>query len=330
MTTAQAPIGSGFKAASTTNDVINGQDLTGKVAIVTGGYSGLGVETVRVFLKAGAQVIVPTRDRARAEKALAEVPGAELMDLDLMNPTSIDAFADAFLASGRPLHVLVNNAAVMASPLLRDDRGNEAQFSTNHLGHFQLTLRLWPALCKAKGARVVAVSSRGHRYAPVDLEDPNFNNRDYDPWKSYGQSKTANALFALALDQRGKAHNVRAFSLHPGGILATNLSRHMSAEALQATGFVAKDGSPIIDPETGKKTLEQGAATTVWCATSPQLNGMGGVYCEDCDISPVVSADAETVGVFFPGVWPWACDPHQAEKLWQLSEKMTGVSFPAS
>ncbi|OSQ39549.1 oxidoreductase [Thalassospira mesophila] len=328
MTTAQAPIGSGFSASSTADDVIKGQDLTGKVAIVTGGYSGLGLETVRVFVGAGAHVIVPTRDRAKAEKALADLPDVELMDLDLMDPASIDAFADAFLASKRPLHVLVNNAAVMASPLMRDERGNEAQFSTNHLGHFQLTMRLWPALCQANGARVIAVSSRGHRYSPVDFEDPNFNHREYDPWKSYGQAKTANALFARALDKRGQPHNVRAFSLHPGGILATNLSRHMSDEALKATGFVAEDGSAIIDPQTGKKTLEQGAATTVWCATSPQLNGMGGVYCEDCDISPVVSADAKTIGVFFPGVWPWAVDPAQAEQLWDLTEKMTGVSFP--
>ncbi|PKR55738.1 oxidoreductase [Thalassospira marina] len=325
MTTQQAPIGSGFEAASTTDDVIAGLDLTGKVAIVTGGYSGLGIETVRVLLKAGANVIVPTRNRAKAEAALAGLPDAELMDLDLSDPASIDAFAAAFLAKDLPLHMLINNAAVMASPLMRDGRGNEMQFSTNHLGHFQLTLRLWPALIRANGARMVAVSSRGHRYSPVHLDDPNFLHREYDPWQAYGQSKTANALFAMALDKRGEADNIRAFSLHPGGILATNLSRHMSAEALQATGYIADDGSPIIDPATGKKTLQQGAATTIWCATNPMLAGKGGVYCEDCDISPLVSADDESLGFYFPGVWPWAVDADQAEKLWALSEEMTGV-----
>ncbi|HEY4132850.1 MAG TPA: SDR family NAD(P)-dependent oxidoreductase, partial [Gemmatimonadaceae bacterium] len=199
MSTSQTPIGSGFGAASTADDVIRGRDLTGKTAIVTGGYSGIGLETVRVLRGAGAHVIVPARDLTKARAALAQFPDVEIATLDLMAPESIDAFAALMVERGSPLHLLINNAAVMANPLTRDARGYESQFSTNHLGHFQLTARLWPALVAAQGARVVCVSSRGHQFAPVDFDDPNFERRPYDPRLAYGQSKSANALFARAL-----------------------------------------------------------------------------------------------------------------------------------
>jgi NAD(P)-dependent dehydrogenase (short-subunit alcohol dehydrogenase family) len=323
--TPQAPIGSGFGPATTASDVIRGCDLSGKVAIVTGGYSGIGLETVRTLASAGARVVVPARDVDKARKALEPLPGVALHSLDLMNPASIDDFASRFLASERTLHILVNNAGIMANPLTRDARGYESQFSTNHLGHFQLTARLWPALLHAEGARVVAVSSRGHRRAGVDFEDPNFERRPYDPWVAYGQSKTANVLFAVYLDALGESHGVRAFAVHPGGILMTGLSRYMSPEEIRATGYVDDEGQPIIDPARNMKTVEQGAATSVWCATSPQLDGMGGVYCQDCDIAIVVSADSTEMGVV-----PWAIDPELADRLWHLSERLTGVTTVAS
>jgi NAD(P)-dependent dehydrogenase (short-subunit alcohol dehydrogenase family) len=323
MSTPQAPIGSGFGAASTAEEVIRGRDLSGKVVIVTGGSSGIGLEAARVLAAAGAEVIVPARDEQKASDAMAPFPGLSLEKLDLMDPASIDAFAERFHASGKPLHLLINNAAVMANPLTRDARGYESQFATNHLGHFQLTARLWPALKKAGSARVIAVSSRGHVFAGVDFDDPNFEHRDYSPHLAYGQSKTANALFAVALDARGKDHGIRTVSLHPGGIVSTNLARHLSAEQLSASGYVDEQGRPVIDPWNNKKTIEQGASTTVWCATSPDLDGRGGVYCENCDISQAVPADSKEL----LGVRPWATDPALAERLWGLSERLTGVSF---
>jgi NAD(P)-dependent dehydrogenase (short-subunit alcohol dehydrogenase family) len=320
MPTQQKPIGSGFGATSTAHQVIEGIDLSGKVAIVTGGYSGIGRETTRVLSEAGATVIVPTRSAEKARAELDGIPRVELAPLDLMNPESIETFADGFLASGRSLHLLINNAGIMACPLSRDGRGNESQFSANHLGHFQLTLRLWPALVKAGGARVVELTSRGHRYSGVDFEDPNFDRRPYDKWKAYGQSKTANALFALALDRRGEEYGVRAFSVHPGGIL-TPLTRHLSDDDLKAFDLYRNpDGSISQDAASERrfKDVPQGAATTIWCATSPQLDDMGGVYCEDCEIAEVIPGD-----ISLPtGMAPHACDPELAEKLWVLSEKL--------
>src|SRR5215831_10801323 len=209
-TTPQHPIGSGFGAYTTAAEVIRGIDLSGKIVIVTGGYSGIGLETTRTFVSAGAEVIVPARDLSKAKSALAATPGVTAEMLDLMDPVSIDAFANRFVGSGRALHILVNNAGIMANPSTRDARGYESQFSTNHLGHFQLTARLWPALQRATGARVVSLSSVGHRRAAVDFEDPNFEHREYDRWIAYGQSKTANALFAVALDEIGQPDGVRA------------------------------------------------------------------------------------------------------------------------
>jgi NAD(P)-dependent dehydrogenase (short-subunit alcohol dehydrogenase family) len=324
MLTLQAPIGSGFRAASTAAEVIQGCDLTGKVAIVTGGYAGLGLETAKTLAFAGAKVIVPARDQAKARKALENLEGISMESLDLMDPSSIDQFADRFLSWESALHILINNAAVMANPLTRDSRGYESQFSTNHLGHFQLTSRLWPALRRAKGARVVALTSVGHRYSGVDFEDPNFEHRPYDPWVSYGQSKTANALFALSLDQLGESYGVRAFSVHPGGIVATDLGRHMDPERLKAMGYVDAEGRAIIDPERNMKNIEQGAAASVWCATSRSLDGQGGFYCENCDVASPIADDSPEPR----GVRSWATNPELAARLWRLSEKLTGVVLP--
>jgi NAD(P)-dependent dehydrogenase (short-subunit alcohol dehydrogenase family) len=319
MPSQQKPIGSGFGATSTAGEVIKGVDLTSKVAIVTGGYSGIGTETTRVLSKVGATVIVPARSTEKARTELEAVPRVEVAALDLMDPHSIDAFAESFLSSGRPLDLLINNAGIMACPLARDARGYESQFSANHLGHFQLTLRLWPAL-KMRGGRVVELTSRGHRFSPVDFDDPNWERRPYDKWKAYGQSKTANALFALAFDQRGEADGIRAFSVHPGGIL-TPLTRHLPEDDLKAFDLYRNpDGSVSQESTSGRtfKNVPQGAATTIWCATSPQLDGMGGVYCEDCDIAEVNPGDISLPN----GMSPYACDPELAEKLWNLSEEL--------
>ncbi|CAM4462766.1 NAD(P)-dependent dehydrogenase (short-subunit alcohol dehydrogenase family) [Paenibacillus endophyticus] len=333
MTTKQTPIGTGYGASSTAEDVIRGINLSGKIAIVTGGYSGLGLETVRVLRSAGAKVIVPTRDRNKAAAALADIDGIEIEGMDLLDPASIDAFAEKFLASGQPLHILVNSAGIMASPLTRDSRGYESQFATNHLGHFQLVARLWPALCKANGARVVSVSSWGHHFSPVVFDDPNYERRNYDRWGAYGQAKTANILFALELDKRGHADGVRAFSLHPGSIVGTGLEKHLSNEELRAAGVIDENGQPVLDPTKNLKTVGQGAATSVWCATSPQLNNRGGIYCENCDIAPL-GQDAESEfhldnnsTLTDSGVMPYAVDPDAAERLWRLSEQLIGLTF---
>ncbi len=313
MTTGQKPLKSGFGAKTTAREVLAGLDLTGKTAIVTGGYSGVGLETARALAEAGATVIVPARTPEKARAALTGIPRVEMETLELIDPASIDAFAGRFLESERPLDILINNAGIMAPPLRRDARGYESQFATNHLGHFQLTARLWPTLKRAGEARVVSVSSTGISFGGVDFDDPNFEQHEYDKWKAYGQSKTANALFAVGLDKRGQTHNVRAFSVHPGGIY-TDLARELSAEELAFDGEL--------------KTPEQGAATSVWCATSPQLEGKGGVYCMDVDIAEVISDfSPQAPGQQPTGVLPWAIDPDLAERLWQLSEKLTSVKF---
>lgn len=288
------------------------------MAIVTGGYSGLGLETTCALAEAGVHVIVPARSPAKASAALSGLDGVEQAVLDLADPASIDRFAAAFLASGRPLPMLINNAAIMACPLMRDARGFEAQFATNHLGHFQLTARLMPALRMAGKARVVSLSSIGHRRAPVNLDDPSFARGPYDKWEAYGRAKSANALFAIGLDARSHAFGVRAFAVHPGGIM-TDLQRFMPEEEKRAMGWIDAEGRVA----EGFKSPQQGAATSVWCATSPQLEEKGGLYCEDCDVAQAVPADAPG----WTGVRPWAIDPGAADGLWLLSEAMTGVRF---
>jgi Dehydrogenases with different specificities (related to short-chain alcohol dehydrogenases) len=334
MTTAQQPIGSGFGRATTTAEVIRGVDLVGKVAIVTGGYSGLGLETARTLASAGARVIVPARDMDRARAAIAAVGGGiEVQPMDLTDPDSIDRFASGFVESRLPLHLLITNAGIMALPELRRDAlGNELQFSTNHLGHFRLTRRLWPALRRAGGARVVSVSSAGHRFSPVVFDDINFQRRDYEPFATYGQSKTANILFAVALDRRGRDDGIRAFALHPGGIAATNLGAHVGVAMLRQTGFLDGDDRPIVDLDRDLKSVPQGAATHVWCAVSPLLEGRGGIYCADCDITPVlppreaVTLATEDRSRRLVGVEAYAVDPQAAEALWQRSEMLAGFS----
>ncbi|MEU8849201.1 SDR family NAD(P)-dependent oxidoreductase [Streptomyces sp. NPDC048564] len=317
MSTAQHKIGSGFGATSTADDVLRGIDLTGKLAIVTGGYSGLGLETTRALTEAGARVVVPARRRAAAEEALSGVSGVEVDELDLGDLESVRAFAERFLASGRTVDIVIDNAGIMACPETRVGPGWEAQFATNHLGHFALVNRLWPAI-EPGGARVVSVSSRGHHLSGIRWDDVHWRH-GYDKWEAYGQAKTANVLFAVHLDKLGADHGVRAFSLHPGGIL-TPLQRHLAKEEMVERGWIDEQGN-MLHPEAFK-TPEQGAATQVWAATSPQLNGMGGVYLEDCDIAGPAAGDDEDRS----GVMAWATDPEQAARLWTLSAELTGVN----
>ncbi|WP_428232758.1 SDR family NAD(P)-dependent oxidoreductase [Flavobacterium sp.] len=320
----QQPLGSGFNEKSTASDVIKGKDLTGKIAIVTGGNAGIGLETTKTLAAAGATVIVPARDLEKARKNLEGVENVEIEVMDIMDPLSIDAFAKKFLLSERPLHLLINNAGIMWVPLRRDSRGIESQLATNYVGQYHLTARLFPALKKADGARVINVSSLGHQMAPFNFEDPNFLHREYETLQGYGQSKTGSNLFSLELDNRAKAYNVRAYSVHPGSIAGTELGREASLELFQKMGFLDADGNMNPEVAAKLKSIEQGAATTVWCATSSLLDSIGGVYCEDADIARLADG-VESVGSY--GVEVYSLDEKDAKRLWELSEKITGVSF---
>src|SRR3954454_4471905 len=319
--TPQQPIGSGFGLRSTAAEVLAGIDLAGRQAIVTGGYSGLGLETVKALTAAGAQVVVPARRLDVARQALADAGvAAEIEALDLADLDSVRSFAQRFLNRGRPLDILINNAAIMASPETRVWLGWEAQFATNHLGHFALTNLLWPPLTAAPdGARVVALSSSGHKRSAVVFDDIMFERRPYEKWQAYGQAKTANSLFAVQLDALGQDAGVRAFAVHPGGIL-TPLQRHLTKEEMVSFGWIDDDGNVL---ETRFKTPEQGASTSVWAATSPRLAGMGGVYCEDADIARPTDPDAEDAR--FRGVDAHAIDREDAARLWTVSAQLTGV-----
>ena len=324
----QHPLGSGFDEKSTATEVIAGIDLTGKIVIVTGGNSGIGLETTKVLAAAGATVIVPARDIEKARKNLEGIANVEIQKMDLAQPETIDAFAETFLASNRSLHLLINNAGIMWVPLQRDSRGIESQLATNYFGQYHLVARLWPALKKANGARVINVSSYGHQMAPFNFDDPNFENREYQTLLAYGQSKTASNLFALELDNRSKAFHVRAYSLHPGSIAGTELARDADMELLKQMGFF--DGQGNMRPEilAGLKTIPQGAATTVWCATSPMLNDIGGVYCENGDVAELDRGNfGKDNGLGTRGVQPYSLDETNAKRLWELSEKMTGITF---
>ncbi|HEY4194606.1 MAG TPA: SDR family NAD(P)-dependent oxidoreductase [Mucilaginibacter sp.] len=326
----QSPINSGFNAFSESADVVKGIDLSGKTAVVTGGYSGLGRVVAKTLSEAGVKVIVPARGVDRATKALAGTTNVDVWPMDLQDPGSIDLFADNFLKLELGLDILINCAGVMATPLIRDSRGFESQISTNHFGHFQLAIRLWPALKRASGSRIVSVSSWGHRFSDIDYNDWNFEKKAYEPWTAYGQSKTANILFAVAADARGVEDDIRAFAVHPGTILDTNLSKYLTTDTLIGWGVLDKDGNAVHDASRNLKTESQGASTILWCATSPLLQGLGGVYSENCDIAGIGEAK-QNWGVddsmYMNGVMAYAVDVSNAEQLWKLSESLTGARF---
>jgi NAD(P)-dependent dehydrogenase (short-subunit alcohol dehydrogenase family) len=319
MPTPQAPIGSGFGFETTVDEVLAGIDLSDRLVVLTGGYSGIGIVNVRSFSAAGATVVVPARRPDYARAQLAGIERVEVDELDLADLDSVRAFAERLLASRRPIDILLNNAGVMANPETRVGPGWESQFATNHLGHFALTSRLWPALADG-GGRVISVSSRVHKASPIQWDDLQFE-RGYDKWKAYGQSKTANVLFAVELDRLGADSGVHAFAVYPGAI-KTPLQRHLDAE--ETADRLDEQGNPLIR----WKTPEQGAATSAWGTTSPQLDGMGGVYLENCDIAEV--ADPDTEEGQRRGINPWAIDPDQSRRLWKVSAELTGVDAFAS
>jgi NAD(P)-dependent dehydrogenase (short-subunit alcohol dehydrogenase family) len=315
-----------FNANSTTNEVIAGIALDGRVAVVTGASAGLGIETARVLAQAGATVLLVARDRDKLAPVLQslreQLPGARLESalMDLSDLDSVRAAAADIAARYPQIHLLVNNAGVMACPPGRTAQGFELQFGTNHLGHFLFTGLLVPALKAAAAAsgqdsRVISLSSAGHRFAGIDFDDPNFERREYSKWSAYGQSKTANALFAVGLDAREKVRGVRAFSVHPG-VIMTELGRHVQPEDWETL----KAARPSREEMT-YKSIEQGAATSVWAATSSLLQGLGGLYLEDCHIAvPAVPGQGG-------GVEAYASDPAVADRLWHLSESLVGQSF---
>lgn len=306
----QRPLGSGFGARTGAAEVLAGIDLAGRYAVITGGYSGIGLATTSALAGAGADVLVPARRPDRARDALAGVPRASTAALDLGDRSSVAALAGELRAAGRPVDLLICNAGIMAAPLRRIGRW-DPQFATNHLGHFALTGALWPLLAAAGDARVVAVSSAGHHNSPIRWDDPAFEREPYDPWLAYGQSKTANALFALELSRRGAADGIGAWSVHPGNI-RTPLQRHMSDAEMIERGWIDASGA-VVDPSF--KTPEQGAATSVWAAVEPRLSERPGAYCEDVEVAEPAGEQP------YRGVRSWAADPDAATRLWELSER---------
>ncbi len=313
---------SAFGHDTTTDEVLEGIDLSGKLALVTGGSSGLGAETARVLASKGARVVMTARNMAKGEEVAQGIrtstgnDAVEVMELELGSFASIRAFAGKFLAKHDALDILINNAGVMACPFARTEDGFEMQFGANHLGHFLLTGLLTPALVKAAPSRIVNLSSSGHQMSPVVFEDVNFEQRDYHKWASYGQSKTANILHAVELERRLGERGVHAYAVHPGAI-QTELSRHMDEADWEMMQSRANSGAITV------KTIPVGAATSVYAATAPELDGKGGLYLDDCHIAPI-NDDAATPG----GVRSYALDPEAAKRLWAVSEEMVGQSFP--
>jgi NAD(P)-dependent dehydrogenase (short-subunit alcohol dehydrogenase family) len=318
-----------FGVNSTTDDVLAGKDLNGKRVLVTGVSAGLGVETARALSAHGAQVVGAARDLAKAERATAEVRAQasnggvlELVELDLASLESVRACADALLADGRPFDAVIANAGVMRTPFGHTTDGFETQFGTNHLGHFVLVNRI--ASLIGRGGRLVNVSSSGHRYSDVDLDDPNFERTPYDPMIAYGRSKTANILFAVEFDRRHRARGVRATALHPGGI-KTELDRHMAPGELEK--LVAQINAQLAaasEPPFQFKTIPQGAATSVWAAMVAPAEDVSGHFCENCQVSEITEGLLSPVS---PGVRPYALDPEHAKALWARSEELVGERF---
>ncbi|UMM07777.1 SDR family NAD(P)-dependent oxidoreductase [Gluconobacter frateurii] len=321
-----------FGAHSTTEDVLSGVSLKGKRVLVTGVSAGLGIETARALAAHGAQVVGAARNLTKAENATAQVrmdaerAGGtfELVTLDLADLSSVRACADQLNAVGLPFDLVIANAGVMATPFGHTKDGFETQFGTNHLGHFVLVNRI--AGLMHAGARLVSLASSGHRFADVDLKDPNFEHTHYEPFIGYGRSKTANILFAVAFDARHRARGVRATAVHPGGIL-TELARHMPAGAIEAmVAQVNEQAAAEGKPPFQFKTIPQGAATSVWAGVVAEADAVGGHYCEDCQVSPVVPDD-QPISLVSQGVRSYALDPAHAEALWAKSEEMVGEKF---
>ena len=316
----QIPVASNFNRKSTGKEVLADINLTGKVAIVTGGYSGIGLETTRALAEKGVKVIVPVRSKQKAVENLAEMEGSvEVASMDLSNLKSVQAFANKILGEIDQVDFLINNAGIMACPETRIGSNWEAQFGVNHIGHFALTKALMPLLEKTPNTRVICLSSTAHKLCDIRWEDIHYESNNYDKWQAYGQSKTANALFANALSRRLKKTDGLAFSVHPGGIF-TPLQRHLPKEEMVALGWLNEDGNPSELAKQGFKTPAQGCATTLWAATSQLLENKPGVYCEDCNIAAPTNPNNPMAR--YSGVNAHACDDESAERLWEMTEAL--------
>ncbi len=321
-----------FGAKSTTEEVLAGVDLKGKRILVTGVSAGLGVETARALVAHGADVVGAARDLDKAKRATAEVSKAavesggslELIELDLASLKSVRAATDRLAADGRLFDLIIANAGVMATPLGKTEDGFETQFGTNHLGHFVFVNRI--AKLIKKGGRLVNLSSAGHRYSNVDLNDPNFETTPYEPFAAYGRSKTANILFAVEFDRRHRVRGVRATAVHPGGIM-TELARHMPQGALEAlVQNIQQQRAAAGEPPFEFKSIPQGAATSVWAGVVASAEEVGGKYCEDCQVGVLIPADSPVTAISM-GVRGYALEPENAKALWKKSEELVGEAF---
>ena len=316
----QKPINSGFNSKSNAHEIIKDIDLNGKIAIVTGGYSGIGLETTRELVSSGAEVIIPAKRSEVAIKNLEGIVSKEnVIEMDLSDLNSVKNFTDGYKENFNRLDLLINNAGIMACPETRIGNNWESQIAINHFGHFMLTKELMDMMADNDGARFVSLSSSAHSLTGMLWDDIHFLNSPYDKWMAYGQSKTASSLIAIEFDKLMKDKGVRGFSVHPGGIM-TPLQRHLQNEEMVTLGWMKGDGSLSDLAKNFFKTTSQGASTTLWCATSSSLNNIGGVFCEDCDIAKIKSEVDESMQRYF-GVADWAVDIDEASKLWELTEK---------
>ena len=316
----QKPIDSGFNSKSNAHEITKDVDLNGKIAIVTGGYSGIGLETTRELVSSGAEVVIPAKRSDVAVKNLEGiVPKENVIEMDLSDLNSVKNFTDGYKENFNRLDLLINNAGIMACPETRIGNNWESQIAINHFGHFMLTKELMDMMADNDGARFVSLSSSAHSLTGMLWDDIHFLNSPYDKWMAYGQSKTASSLIAIEFDKLMKDKGVRGFSVHPGGIM-TPLQRHLQNEEMVTLGWMKEDGSLSDLAKNFFKTTSQGASTTLWCATSPSLNNIGGVFCEDCDIAKIKSEVDESMQRYF-GVADWAVDIDEASKLWELTEK---------
>ena len=317
----QTPTKSGFHSKTNADEITNGIDLNEKIAIVTGGYSGIGLETTRELVASGAKVIIPAKRTEVAVQNLEGIVSKEnIVEMDLGNLNSVRKFTEDFKESFGKLDLLINNAGIMACPETRIGNGWESQFAVNHIGHFLLTKELMDTMAENDSARFVSLSSSAHSLTGILWDDIHFQNNPYDKWMAYGQSKTASSLIAIEFHRRMVDKGVSGFSVHPGGIL-TPLQRHLQKEEMVALGWMDENGSPSEMAKNFFKTTSQGASTTLWCATSSSLNGIGGVFCEDCDIAKRKNEVDESLQRYF-GVADWAVDTEEASKLWDMTEKM--------
>ena len=318
--TLQKPIGSGFNSKTNANKITCDINLSGKTAIVTGGYSGIGLETSRELVLAGANVIIPAKRKDAAAKNLDGIVSKEnIIEMDLANLNSVKKFTEEYKQNFRKLDLLINNAGIMACSETRIGKDWESQFAINHIGHFLLTKELMNLMADNQNARFVSLSSSAHSLTGIIWDDIHFQKNPYNKWMAYGQSKTASSLIAIEFHRRMKDKGVSGYSVHPGGIM-TPLQRHLEKDEMVALGWMKEDGSPSDLAKNFFKTPSQGASTTLWCATNSKLNDIGGVFCEDCDIAKRKTDIEESMQRYF-GVADWAIDSEEALKLWEISEK---------